>query len=340
MQPPPDSTSSQPRNLVFVCDGTLSTIQRGQESNAGLLYRLLAEVGQSARQRFEYDRGVQGVGWRRWLNAASGEGVNLSIMRGYGFLASQYRPGDRIFLFGFSRGAYAVRSLAGMIEGIGLLQQSFATERHIRLAFRFYERASRSNARREFTRRRCHAEVQIEMLGVWDTVKALGLPYPLLNRLAPMATEFHDHRLDRHIAHGYHALAIDENRTSYAPILWEQSEHWNGRLEQTWFPGAHADIGGEVRAKPTARPLANISLNWMLRRAELHGVLLPNGWEARSPESATAPMVGSSRGIARLFLLRAARRTGGADGETLHISIRDRMRAVRGYRPRGRPGNV
>ena len=126
------------RNLVFICDGTLSSIKRGSETNAGLAYRLLAETGQSEVQRYEYDRGVQGSGWRKWLNAASGLGINHSIRRGYAFLAHHYRPGDRIFLLGYSRGAYAVRSLAGMIGRIGLLHRKYATERHVRLAFRFY----------------------------------------------------------------------------------------------------------------------------------------------------------------------------------------------------------
>ncbi|MEM8539200.1 MAG: DUF2235 domain-containing protein, partial [Pseudomonadota bacterium] len=87
-----------PRNLVFICDGTLSSLKPGEETNAGLLRRLLADYGQTETQRHEYDPGIQGAGWRKWLNAASGLGVNLSICRGYAFLASHYQPGDRIFL--------------------------------------------------------------------------------------------------------------------------------------------------------------------------------------------------------------------------------------------------
>ncbi len=328
------SGARPPRNLIFVCDGTLSSITAGEETNAGQLYRLLSERGQDARQRYEYDRGVQGTGWRRWLNAASGLGVNLSICRGYAFLATHYRPGDRIFLFGYSRGAYAVRSLAGMIGGIGLLRRNYATARHVNLAFRFYEIDSQSNARREFTKRRCYAQVPIEMLGVWDTVKSLGLPYPLINRLAPMATEFHDHQLADHIAHGYHALAIDEDRQSFRPILWRQSPHWEGRLEQVWFPGAHADVGGDVRALGAARPLGNVSFNWMLRRAARHGIMLPDDWDQRYPEDPCAPLIGSRRGVGRFFILRENRRLGGADGETLHLSVRERMQGVPRYRPR------
>ncbi|MEM9138293.1 MAG: DUF2235 domain-containing protein [Pseudomonadota bacterium] len=325
-----------PRALVFVCDGTLSSIARGEETNAGLLWRLLRAGGQTDTQRYSYDRGVQGRGWRKWVNAASGQGVNLSICRGYAFLASRYQPGDRIYLFGYSRGAYAVRSLAGMIGRIGLLKQNYATERHVRLAFRFYEVGSNSPARRHFSSHRCQEDVPIEMLGVWDTVKSLGLPYPLLNRLAPMATEFHDAALGAHIRHGYHALGIDEDRRSYTPLLWDRSPDWKGRLEQVWFPGAHGDVGGEVRAMPAARPLSNLSLLWMLSRAERCGLTLPPDWQARIETDAAAPMMGCRRGIARFFIHRGRRTVGKSDGEALHGSVADRREKLPRYKPRAR----
>ena len=328
-------TRQTPRNLIFLCDGTLTRLEPGRESNLGQVMRLLHHLGDGSRQISHYDRGIQGSGWRRWLNAASGQGINLSIRNGYGFLARTYRPGDRIYLFGYSRGAYAVRSLAGMIGTIGLLHQEYATPRHVHLAFRFYEVGSQSTARQHFSKHRCHTDVPIEMLGVWDTVKSLGLPYPLLNRLAPMATEFHDHELGAHIRHGYHALAIDEDRTSFEPILWEQSPDWQGRLEQTWFPGAHGDVGGQV-TNDRHRPLSNVSLNWMLRRAEAHGVLLPDGWSDWFPEDPTAPMMGARAGLGWFYVLRRPREAGHSDGETVHLSIRDRMAALPKYRPKGR----
>jgi uncharacterized protein (DUF2235 family) len=329
----PEPTSA-PRNLIFLCDGTLTLLTPGMESNLGLVMRLLNHLGERSDQTIHYDRGIQGSGWRRWVNAASGQGINISIRNGYGFLARNYRPGDRIYLLGYSRGAYAVRSLAGMIGTIGLLREPFSTDRHVNLAFRFYEVGSQSAARHHFSKHRCHTDVPIEMLGVWDTVKSLGLPYPVLNRLAPMATEFHDHELGAHIRHGYHALAIDEDRTSFEPILWEQSPDWQGRLEQTWFPGAHSDVGGQV-SHARYRPLSNLSLNWMLRRAEAHGIHLPDNWESWFPEDPAGPMMGSRAGTSGFYILRQPRRTGHSDGETIHLSIRDRMAALQGYRPKG-----
>jgi uncharacterized protein (DUF2235 family) len=333
------AAGSSPRNLVFISDGTLSSLTPGMESNAGLLYRLLTEAGRNPHQRFDYDPGVQGSGLRKWFNAVTGMGINLTICQGYSFLASRYRPGDRIYLFGYSRGAYAVRSLAGMIGSVGLLRQETATQRNIQRAFRLYESngdLNRSKARANFVGQNCHSQVPIEMVGVWDTVRTLGLPYPVLSRLAQMATEFHDHALGHHIRHGYHALAIDEDRIAFAPILWQRSEHWQGRLEQTWFAGAHGDVGGNIGDHAAARPAANIPLNWMLRRAERHGLILPEGWEARFPENPAAPQIGNRAGMARLFLFRRPRATGSGDGEVVHLSIRDRIAALPGYRPRGK----
>ena len=332
--------AGNPRNLVFISDGTFSTLEPGRETNAGLLHKLLTEIGPTAGQQFSYDPGIQGAGFGRWINAVTGMGINLSICEGYAFLASRYRPGDRIFLFGYSRGAYAVRSLAGMIGAIGLLRHDRATHRNVRYAFRLYERTVRDSlkermVREGFTRSHCHDHVPIEMLGVWDTVKALGLPYPILSRLGGLATEFHDHALGAHIRHGYHALAIDEDRTAFAPILWQRSADWQGRLEQAWFPGAHGDVGGDLRGRTEARPLANIPLVWMLRRAARRGLVLPEDWEARFPENAAAPSVGNRQGINRFFILRAPRVTGTGDGEVLDLSIRDRTERVPGYRPVG-----
>lgn len=325
-----------PRNIAFVCDGTLSSSAPGERTNAGRLARLLREFGASTGQIARYDRGVQGRGWERWLNAATGRTIGLSIRAGYGFLASRYRPGDRIFLFGYSRGGYAVRSLAGMIGRVGLLRAEAATERRITEAYRLYESDAAPERLARFRELYCHPHTPIEMLGVWDTVRALGLPFPGFSWFSPMAVDFHDHALGHHIRHGYHALAADETRLSYAPIKWERSEDWQGRLEQTWFPGDHADVGGEVRHRPEARGLSNIALNWMLRRAAAHGLALPEGWETRFPEDPGAPSSAGAGWLSRGFLIRAPRRTGGGDGESLHVSVQARMRLwTRGrYTPR------
>lgn len=125
------------RTHVIIIDGTLSRLQPGYESHAGMLYKLLEEVGQSARQVVSYDPGIQGAGLRKWLTVAAGLTINQSIEAGYAALASRYQPGDRIMLFGYSRGAYAARSLAGFIGRVGLLKARHAMQRRVHRAFRY-----------------------------------------------------------------------------------------------------------------------------------------------------------------------------------------------------------
>ncbi len=322
------------RTHVFIIDGTLSRLTEGHETNAGLLYKLLDEMGPRLDQTVGYDPGVQGEGWSKWVNVAAGEGVNLSIEHGYATLASRYHPGDRIMLFGFSRGAYAVRSLAGFIGRIGLLKAHHATERRVLRAFRYYEADMLTDHAVTFSERFCHRHVEIQMIGVWDTVRALGIPYPVISRLAPMATEFHDHGLGKYVKNAFQALALDETRTAYEPILWRAGRNWSGRLEQVWFAGAHADIGGQTGDRPEARLLANIPLCWMLSRAQSLGLKLPGDWRSRFPVDPAAPMVGRWRGAAKYFLHRARRSAGRDRSESLHPSVELRRRAVPAYQPK------
>lgn len=303
---------------VIILDGTFSSLDAGQESNAGITFRLLKEKGVSGRRSVYYEPGLQWEGWRYAVALMQGRGINPQIRRAYGFLASHYRPGDRIFLFGYSRGAFAVRSLAGVIDRVGLLTREHATERAVRLAWRHYRHDPNRMSARAFARRFCHEDAKIEMVGVWDTVKALGVRLPLLWMLTDQRTAFHNHQLGPAVKHGFHALALDETRDVFEPVLWETPHDWHGHIEQVWFRGAHADIGGQLGAFEAARPLGNIPLIWMLERAEGCGLALPQGWRGRFPCDATAPMVGTMKSWGKFFLLRHRRVIGRDPSERVH----------------------
>jgi uncharacterized protein (DUF2235 family) len=305
---------------VIILDGTLSTLEPGQEGNAGLLFHLLTEQGRSAHRTVYYEPGLQWEGWRNGMNLVHGRGINRQIRRAYGWLASHYREGDRIFLFGFSRGAYAVRSLAGVIDRVGLLQREHATERGVVMTYRHYQSNPDSPAARAFAQRFCHAEAPIQMVGVWDTVKALGWQLPLLWMLTHKDHAFHNHHLGSSIRHGFQALAMHETRSVFAPVLWDCPPGWEGNVQQMWFRGAHGDIGGMIGNDAAARPLANIPLVWMLERAETVGLDLPDGWRARYPCDPSAPMVGTMRGWGMWFLLRRRRVIGRDPSEAVHPS--------------------
>ncbi len=309
---------------VLILDGTMSSLKPGCESNAGLAYKLLTEISGSGLSLY-YESGLQWRDWRATPDVLMGRGINRQIRRAYGYLASRYRSGDQVFLMGYSRGGYAVRSLAGVIDQVGLLKDEHATERNIMMAYRHYQSTPGSAAGRAFARQFCHEAAPVEMIGVWDTVKALGLRLPVLWRWAEAAHSFHSHRLGPSVRHGYHALALDETRAAFEPVLWDSLPDCERVVEQVWFRGTHGDIGGQLGGFHAARPLSNIPLVWMLEQAEHCGLPLPDGWRGRFVMDVTAPSVSTWRGWGKIFLLRRARRVGEYPTERVHETAEPRM---------------
>lgn len=312
-----------PMDHVIILDGTMSSLSIGRETNAGLTYKLLKEVDHGPQVSVYYEAGLQWCDWRSSLDVMTGRGINRQIRRAYGWLATRYKPGDRIFLMGYSRGAYAVRSLAGVIDRVGLLRADCATVRNIRTAYRHYVGGAASPVAQEFTQAYCHADVPIEMIGVWDTVKALGLRLPVLWRWADVRHAFHNHRLGQNVCHGFHALALNETRSVYKPIMWETCPDWRGiDMRQMWFRGTHGDVGGQLGGFINARGLANIPLVWMLENVEMCGIRLPENWHGRFPQDVQARSTGNWWGMGAFFLIRSKRVVGVDPSEQVHPSAK------------------
>ncbi|WVX49430.1 hypothetical protein ROLI_025240 [Roseobacter fucihabitans] len=312
----------------------MSSLEPGSETNAGRAYQLCREMTGSVS--IYYEPGLQWNDWRSALDVMQGRGINRQIRRAYGYLASRYRPGDKIFLMGYSRGAYAVRSLAGVIDLMGLLKADSATERNIRDVYRFYEGDPNSPCARQFAASHCLASVEIEMIGVWDTVKSLGFNAPVLWRLSEKRHSFHNHQLSHNVKSGYHALALNETRVAYKPILWDSPQGFQGHVEQVWFSGTHGDVGGQLGGFEVARPLANIPLVWMLERAQMNGLPLPDGWSCRMQQDPSAPMLGTFRGNGKWFVTRRGRKIMKDPSEVIHDSVA--LRAAAKPAPRGWAG--
>lgn len=312
-----------PVTHLVILDGTMSSLDPGCETNAGRAYRLCR--GQGAQVSIYYEPGLQWTDWRSARDVMLGRGINRQIRRAYGYLASRYRPGDRIFLMGYSRGAYAVRSLAGVIDRMGLLQAARATERNIRDVYRHYECDPESDAARAVARAQCLERVEIEFIGVWDTVKALGLNMPILWRISEKSHAFHNHELSHNVKVGCQALALDETRVAYSPVIWTSPDAYVGRVEQVWFAGSHGDVGGQLGGFEAARPLSNIPLVWMLDRAQHAGLPLPADWQDLFPCDATAPMRGTLRGKGKWFVTRRARPVLNDTSERIHESVAERQ---------------
>ena len=321
----------EPVDHIVLLDGTMSTLEDGCETNVGLMYKLLDDVARSGRMGLYYEAGNQWSDWSKTLDIIEGRGINRQIQRVYGWLASRYRPGDRIVLIGYSRGAYAVRSLAGVLNEVGLLRKDQATERNVREAYRLYRMGGEATTCRAFTESYCHEDVPIEMIGCFDTVKALGFRAPFVWKWAEVKHSFHSHHLSSNVKHGYHALALDESREAFWPVLWETPDSHDGTVEQVWFRGSHGDVGGQLSGYEEARPLSNIPLNWMLERLERSEIALPEGWRTRFPTDADAPSVGTWRGWGKYFLARRKRIVGQDRSESIHPSAVGRSRRAREF---------
>ncbi|HEY2760558.1 MAG TPA: DUF2235 domain-containing protein [Pirellulales bacterium] len=223
-------------------------------------------------------------GWlpRLW-DAISGFGISANIRDAYRFLIRNYESGDQLFLFGFSRGAFTVRSLAGLIRWCGILRPDAVS--HVRKAFNFYRsrddnKKPRTEAATEFRRKYAVEDISpIEFIGVWDTVGALGNPL-----LLKFGNEFHDVGLSTMVRYAYHAVSIDEKRKQFVPALWQQQSPppaemqaaveqisgrpWSQTLEQRWFCGTHSNVGGGYRDAG----LSDVALRWMIAKAQGAGL--------------------------------------------------------------------
>ena len=228
--------------------------------------------------------------------AGGGAGVGLTknVKSAYRWLAGVYAPGDRVWLFGFSRGAFTVRPLSGMISRCGLLNPAglsdTATWAAVDAAFDDYR--ARNDAVTATAERPLHglakgdrakAKTPIHFIGVWDTVGALGIPddMALLNLIDdPARYEFHDTDLSPNVVHARHAIAIDERRQSFTPTLWSETPP-KQNLKQAWFPGVHADVGGGYGRCG----LSDGALKWMMEEAREEGLAFrDSAWAQLSPD--------------------------------------------------------
>lgn len=293
-----------PKNIVVFSDGT------GQEGGAGNdtnVYKLFnAVLDRSPEQIAFYDRGL-GTGGRKLLGMATGMGISRNICECYQFVFEHFEAQDQLYLFGFSRGATTVRSLSGFLHLFGILPKS--RPELIRRAWRIYrinDRVRREALARDFVERHSVMWCKVHFLGVWDTVAALGLPLAglgaLLNSIPAFRHRYHDLRMSKSVVHGRHALAIDDERTTFHPTLWDPELAEGQTMKQVWFSGMHTDVGGGY----AEHALSDIALSWMLREAESVGLRLYEKSRAKLDARMTPDPDGfmhdsRGKGLARIY---------------------------------------
>lgn len=284
-----------PKKIIIFFDGTWNTpdvkseIKGNKSTNVWKLYSFInaADENGTAQEKW-YDKGVGTAWYDRISGGAFGVGLSENILDGYRQLVNTYDAGDLVYIFGFSRGAYTARSLVGLIRNAGLLKPE-----HIDLtneAYGLYRTRDEGadSDRAKLFRDNFSRTITIHMLGIWDTVGALGIPLESFNWFNRSYYEFHDTELSSIVHNAYHALAIDEWRKNYECTLWEPKSKPNQRVEQVWFSGAHANIGGGYADSS----LSNIALVWMANKAIECGLGLDTK-KIPSPPKTTIPTTNS-----------------------------------------------
>ncbi len=282
------------KRLVVCCDGTWQDLETDYPTNIlKIAQSTEASSADGVAQIAFYDAGV-GTGnvADRVGGGAFGHGIDENILSAYQFIILNWMPGDELYLFGYSRGAYTVRSLRGLIRANGILVRR--NLRKMPAAYAMYrDRQIGPDApeavqfREDFSHP--DADVEITALCCFDTVGALGVPdqiplVPFDNRINAKY-QFHDTRLSRNIAHAFHFLSIDERRKSFTPTLMEKSKNRpDQQLRQIWFVGDHAAIGGGSVQKA---PLSNLTLINMVSEIGKTGLglsfdlsVIPDGFKA------------------------------------------------------------
>lgn len=267
------------KRIVFCSDGTWETPL--SDSN---VYRIYKALTVSSDQLTFYDDGVgaDATGLDHLLGGAFGEGILAKIRDAYTKISHVFEPGDEIFLFGFSRGAYTARSLAGMIATCGLPSGSFTDDCVARAFAAYRDPLHRAALLANLTS--CGlTHATIRMVGVWDTVGSLGIP-SIFGGIDQKVYGFLDTNLHPDIKNAFHALAIDEKRAQFPATLWTSDPAPGQTIQQVWFAGCHSDVGGgtpSVGGVDDDTKLSDIPLRWMLGKAQSLGLVFDPGVTAR-----------------------------------------------------------
>jgi len=311
------------KRLVVCCDGTWNHLDLQTPSNVvELVKSCKSRASDGITQVLHYNSGIGTETDLKTtlLGGAFGRGLNQDIKETYRFLCLNYEYGDEIYLFGFSRGAYTARSLAGLIYCSGLLPRHYIDASNI--AWRNYRNKHRPNSEhcKEFREAYSSRSTPITVLGCWDTVGALGIPTPF-NLFKKNG--FHDLYLNRSIQYAFHAMALDEHRRIFnVTPMYATPET---ELVNAWFPGHHGCVGGGTGI---LKPLSNIALLWMIDQVTLYTDL-----DLNRPQVDTNPscIFKNSLGFYRI-LGRHYRSV--PDYSELHPSILQRLDDLPSYKPK------
>ena len=265
------------KKIIVCADGTWNRPEKNLNKDFPTNVLKLARGVDTRNKKGEeqviyYDWGI-GSYHDQFAGGALGKGLEKNVKDCYRFIVHNYEKGDDIFLFGFSRGAYTVRSLCGLINNCSILKSSEGSL--IEEAFDLYKTKKykpRNTYSVEWRKKNAIQDrTKIHFVGVWDTVGSMGLPFSFFG-LIKKKHLFFDRKLGSNIEYARHALSLDELRDDFEPTIWVPRKEV--KLKQVWFAGVHADVGGSYVPDKDGSTLANIPLQWMIKEAEMAGLAL------------------------------------------------------------------
>jgi uncharacterized protein (DUF2235 family) len=265
------------KRIVLCADGTWNTPHGvdavAKDTNVRKLYCALTD-GPDQLSYYDSGVGTDGTPIDHLVGGAMGEGLFQKVQDNYQYLAFVWDPGDEIFLFGFSRGAFTARSIGGMIARFGVPTRNFDNMmvKKIFDAYRLADPAQKAAAKADLTAEYGLADVNVKMVGVWDTVGSLGIPGILFSIFDQKRYGFLDTTLHSCVQKAYHAVCIDERRAQFMPTLWTNDDGTpranDDQVQQVWFPGVHCDVGGSYEESQ----LSDIAMSWMMKKAIENGL--------------------------------------------------------------------
>ncbi|MFB2661152.1 DUF2235 domain-containing protein [Shewanella mangrovisoli] len=326
------------KRIVICADGTWNRPEKDLKvdfpTNVLRLARAISPMAADGKpQQVFYDWGV-GSYYDQAIGGATGRGLHKNIMDGYRYIVQNYSPGDEIYLFGFSRGAYTVRCLCGLINNCGILKRPDA--RLIQQAFDHYKKSSAPFAPSgdksvEFRQKHSHESREIKFVGVWDTVGAMGIPISFLG-LFEDKDEFYDTKIGRNVRVARHALAIDEHRSDFEPTIWQLRDNMD--MQQVWFAGAHSNIGGSYLPDKDGSLLSDNALAWMIADAERFNLSLEPHLAASLHPNPLATLHDSRRSFYRIKQSYLRPIDPNVAPVLLHRSVKTRWDRDPKYRPK------
>lgn len=315
------------KNIIVCCDGTGNDYGKHNTNVVKLFQVIVRDTEQIAF----YDPGVgtfsflgRTLGRRmgKLMGQAFGAGLQQNVEDAYRYLMDRFEPGDKLFLFGFSRGAFTVRALGGMLSMVGLLQKGSINL--IPYASKIYNQRDQHSLASGFKQTYCHDCIP-HLIGVWDTVGSMGWFW---------GKKFFDATLHSGVKYAFQAVSMDEKRRKFPIALWDESKTAPGQtIEQVWFPGVHSDVGGSY----PEHGLSDTALLWMLKKAKAQGLRLKSDWQKGLAPDPAGVIHESRRGLWRLW--RPAQREI-PDGALVHKSAFVRKSdGLLGYKPTNFPKN-